>query len=104
MVLWDGNQTFQWASFHGGAIWVPGFKWQLWFLKVGCLGVRSHSLMQGMAICSEKWVLFECVCCPGPWAGSYQWGARRTGEAGKCKADIPQQLLGVWVMRVLNKV
>ena len=79
MVLWDGNQSFRWAPFHGGAIWAPGFKRQLCFLQVGCLGVRSHPLRQVVAICSEKWVLFEC----GPWAGSHRRGAR-TGEAGEC--------------------
>ena len=73
MVLWDGNQTFQWAFFHGGDIWAPGFKRQLWFLQVG---VRSHPLMQVVAICSEKCVLFEYVCCPGLWAGSHRRGAR----------------------------
>lgn len=89
MVLWNGNQSFRWAPFHGGAIWAPGFKRQLCFLQVGCLGVRSHPLRQVVAICSEKWVLFECVCCPGrqPPEGSQ--------ENGKLENVQERELLGV---------
>lgn len=103
MASWGENQAFQLVSFGGGVIWTPKLARQLWFLQIpGCLGVRSHSLIQVEMIIAlgtfRGWVL------PRPlWTGATEKPGKRESVMPTSQGPPQESFCVCMMMRVPSR-